>query len=116
MKITKNYEDQGKTIAQRCAYLASVYNIPSDLFLNTDQTGMHLIPTCHSRTWETKGAKQIKIHEHNDKQHIILAVSSAASKKCLHFQEISQMITNISLLKLEEVKLWTCKMEFDFQP
>lgn len=35
-KLPKDYEDQGKTIAQICAYLVSVHSIPSELVVNTD--------------------------------------------------------------------------------
>ena len=100
-KLPKDYEDQGKAMAQRCAYLVSVHNIPEELVVNTDQTGIHLVPTGGSRTWETKGAKHIRIHGQDDKRQITVAVSSAASGKCLPFQAIFQGITNRSLPKLE---------------
>ena len=92
-------------MAQRCAYLVSAHNIPSELVVNSDQTGIHLVPTCGSRTWETKGAKHIKVHGQYHKRQITVAVSSVASGKCLHFQAIFQGITNRSLPKLEGGRL-----------
>jgi hypothetical protein len=92
-------------MAQRCAYLVSVHNIPSELIVNIDQTGIHLVPTCGSRTWETKGAKHIRIQGQDDKRKITVVVSSAASGKCLPFQAIFQGTTIRSLPKLEGGRL-----------
>ena len=100
-KLPKDYEDQGKAMAQRCAYLVSVHNIPKELIVNTDQTGIHLVSTSDSRTWEMKGAKHIRIHGQDDKRQITVAVSSTASGKFLPFQEIFQGISTTSLPKLE---------------
>ena len=53
-KLPKDFEEQGKAMAQRCAYLVKVHNIPKELVVNSDQTGIHLVPTGGSKTWETK--------------------------------------------------------------
>ena len=52
---------------QRCPYFVSVYNTPSELVVNTNQTMIYLVPTRGSRTLETKGAKHIWIYGHVDK-------------------------------------------------
>jgi hypothetical protein len=47
-------EKQGKTMAQWCAYLVKVHNIPKELVVNIDQTYIHSIPIGGSNTWKTK--------------------------------------------------------------
>ena len=32
-------------MAQRCAYLVKVHNIPKELVVNSNQIGIHLVPT-----------------------------------------------------------------------
>jgi hypothetical protein len=100
-KLPKDFEEQGKAMAQRCAYLVKVHNIPKELVVNSDQTGIHLVPTGGSRTWETKGAKHVKVHGAEDKRQITVTVSSAADGRCLSFQVIFQGTTTKSLPKLE---------------
>ena len=88
-------------MAQRCAYLVKIHNIPKALVVNSDQTGIHLVPTGGSRTWETKGAKHIKVHGTEDKHQVTVTVSSAANGHCLPFQVIFQGTTTKTLPKLE---------------
>ena len=49
-KLPKDFQEQGKAMAQRCAYLVKVHNIPKELVVNSDQTGIHLVPTGGSKT------------------------------------------------------------------
>ena len=88
-------------MAQQYAYLVKVYNIPKELVVNTDQTCIHLVLTGGSRTWETKGAKHIKIHGTEDKRQVTVTVSSTANGHCLPFQVIFQGTTTKTLSKLE---------------
>jgi hypothetical protein len=53
-KLPFDYEVQGKKMAERCAYLVKIHNIPEELVVNTDQTGVHLVPTGGARIWEKK--------------------------------------------------------------
>ncbi len=43
-KLLKDYELQGKAMAQICVYLIMVHNIPQELFVNIDQIGIHIVP------------------------------------------------------------------------
>ena len=49
-KLPDDFELQGLTMAKRCAYLIKVHNIPESLVVNSDQTGIHLVPTGGART------------------------------------------------------------------
>jgi hypothetical protein len=44
-KLPNDWELQGLKMAQRVAYLVKCYNVPQELVVNTDQTGIHLMPT-----------------------------------------------------------------------
>ena len=44
-KLPKDFEEQGIAMAQRCAYLVKVHNIPTELVVKSDQTGIHFVPT-----------------------------------------------------------------------
>ena len=75
---------------------------------------MHLVPIGGSRTWEIKGVKHIKVHRQNNTWHIIVAISSRTSGKCLHFHANFEGITNKSLPKTKgerhdcEHPRWKC--------
>jgi hypothetical protein len=49
-KLLDDFELQELTMAQMCAYLIKVHNIPQYLVINNDQTGIHLVPTGGVRT------------------------------------------------------------------
>jgi len=49
-KLPDDFELQGLTMAQRCAYLIKVHNILQSLVVNSDQTGIHLVPTGGAKT------------------------------------------------------------------
>ena len=89
-------------MAQRCAYLIEVHNISQELVVNTDQTGIHLVPTGGARTWETKGSKHVNVHGIEDKRQITVAVSSSATRHVLPFQVIFQGFTPWSLPPLND--------------
>ena len=96
-KLPTDYKSQGFTMAQRCAYLINVHNIPQELVVNTDQTEIHLVPTRGAKTWETKGYKHVNVHGIEDKRQIIVAVSFSATGHVLSFQVILQRLTPRSL-------------------
>ena len=53
-KLPKDWEEQGLKMAYRAAYLVKAYSILAELFVNTDQTGIHLVPTGGAYTWGKK--------------------------------------------------------------
>jgi hypothetical protein len=86
-KLPQDHEEQGKKMAQRCAYLVKIHNIPKSLVVNTDQIGIHLIPTGGARTWEEKNSKYIKVHGVDDKRQITVVASSAANGHVYHSKQ-----------------------------
>jgi hypothetical protein len=77
-KLPKDWEMQVDHLAYRAAFLVHSYGIPAALAVNMDQTGMHLVPTGGSRTYEKKGRKEIAVTGTEDKRQITIVVSSAA--------------------------------------
>lgn len=55
-------------------YLVNVYNILSDLVVNSDQTSVHFIPITRYWTWESKGSKHIQVLKVENKRPIIMVV------------------------------------------
>ena len=43
-KLPSDWEIQGENMAYRIAYLCRIYSIPPELVVNTDQTGVFLVP------------------------------------------------------------------------
>jgi hypothetical protein len=67
------------------------------MVVNTDQTGIHLVPTGGAHTWDEKGTKHVKVHGMEDKRQITVAVSSSAVGTLLPFQVIFTRTTNRTL-------------------
>jgi hypothetical protein len=60
-----------------------MYNIPPCLVVNTNQIGVHLVPTRGDRTWERKKAKHIQVPRIEDKRQITTIVSTSANGSML---------------------------------
>ena len=96
-KLPKDWEQQGLRMTQRIAYLVKCYNVPCELVVNTDQTGIHLVPTGGTKTWEEKGSKHVAVIGIEDKRQVTVAVSSSLSGNILPFQVIFTGTTTRSL-------------------
>jgi hypothetical protein len=70
-KLPEKWEVEGTNMAYRVAYLVALYKILLELVVNIDQTGIHLVSTSGSQTWEKRGAKDIKVPGIEDKRQII---------------------------------------------
>ena len=77
-------------MAQHCVYLINVHNIPQQLVVNSNQTGIHLVPTGGARTWETKGSKHVNVHGIEDKRKITGAESSSTTGHVYLFKSFSK--------------------------
>lgn len=96
-KLPSDWEEQGLQMAQRVAYLVKAHSIPPQLVVNTDQTGIHLVPTGGAHTWAQKGSKHVLVHGVEDKRQITVSVSSSAAGDLLPFQLVFTGLTQRSL-------------------
>jgi hypothetical protein len=92
-------------MAQKVAYLVKAYSVLPSLMVNTDQTGIHLIPTRGDRIWVEKGSKHVLVHGQEDKRQITVSVSSSADGDLLPFQVIFTGTTSRSLPPQNEGRL-----------
>lgn len=72
----------------RVVYLAKAYDIPLSLIVNSDQTGIHLVPTVGECTWESKGSKHIHVLSIEDKWQMTMVVFSFVERILLPLQVI----------------------------
>jgi hypothetical protein len=75
-------------MAQQAAYLVKAHNTLATMMVNSDQTGIHIVPSSGARTWAEKGSKHILVHRMEDKRQITCTVSSIAMENLLPFQLI----------------------------
>ena len=51
-KLPTYWKEQSKMMLQRVAYLSKLHDIPPSLVVNSNQIGIHLVPTRGAKTWE----------------------------------------------------------------
>jgi hypothetical protein len=112
-KLLETWESQGMFMSYRVAYLVKIYNIPRELVINTDQTGMHLVPTGGSHTWKKRGAKDVKVLGIEDKRQITTCVSSSASDDFLPLQLVFTGTTPRCLPKINTGQTSCLASRFD---
>ena len=59
-KLSLDWMEQGLNMNYRVAYLAKICDIPSFLVVNSNQTGVYLVPTAWGKTWDAKDTKMSK--------------------------------------------------------
>jgi hypothetical protein len=64
-------------------YITKAYNIPPSLVVDSDETGIHLVPKARECTWESRGSKHIHVLGIKDKKQMTMVVSSSASSLLL---------------------------------
>ena len=84
-------------MAQRDVFIGNAYSIHMKMFVNTEQTGIHLDPTSGARTWTKRGSKHVLVHEMKDERQVIVSVSFSANDNLLLFQVVFTGTTNKSL-------------------
>lgn len=84
-KLPVDWEEQGKTLRDRLAYLSLVHDIPPSLVVNMDQTGLRICPASSYSRAEVS-SKEVRVIGHHVKNQITLCVASAASGAMLPFQ------------------------------
>lgn len=96
-KMPKDWEQQWEYYILRIALLAMQYNIPPELFVNSDQTAVWFVPTNGQRTYEKRGATEVRIMGLDDKRNMTAVPSGAASGHLLAMQLIYGGTTERSL-------------------
>ena len=86
-----------ETMIMRASILIDVHKIKPEMFINFDQTGVHLVPNGGERTYETKGSTQVDIAGSDDKRQITVLVTSTAAGELLPLQIIFTGSTSASL-------------------
>ena len=84
-KLPTNWEKVGLKMAQRVAYLVKAYSNSPKLFVNTNQTDIHLILKGGAYTWNVKGSKHMFVYGVDDKRQIIVSTSSTSTGNIIHF-------------------------------
>jgi hypothetical protein len=65
-KLPSDWELKGLQMAQKTTYLVRAHSITPEMMVNTNQTGIHLVPTRGSKTWAEKGTKHVLVHGMED--------------------------------------------------
>ena len=75
-------------MAQSVAFHVKPYSIPTKMFVNTDHTGIYLIPRSGARIWAKRGLKHGVIHGMEENRQITVSVSSSANDNLVPFQVV----------------------------
>lgn len=94
-KLPNNWEDLCYRAFMRLVYCIKEHDIPSELFVNTDQTQVVYAPGS-KLTWAKKGSKQVSVVGLEEKRAMTLVVSVGNSGQLLPFQAIYSGITKRS--------------------
>ncbi|KAE9396378.1 hypothetical protein BT96DRAFT_824716 [Gymnopus androsaceus JB14] len=86
-KLPENWEDQCEQSAFCKAYKIKEYNIPAELFINSDQTQMLYAPG-DKLTWAKTGSSQVSVLGAEEKRAFTVTVGVTASGRALPFQAV----------------------------
>ena len=87
-KLPLNWLEEELNMNYKVAYIAKFYSISSSFAVDSDQTGIHLIPAVGGKTWNAKGTKNVKILGMEDKRQITCVMYSSGSEERLPIQTI----------------------------
>jgi hypothetical protein len=88
-KLPDDWRDKGVEMAKRIAFFMQTYKVHPSLVINMDQTGVHLAPV-DSRTYDCRGAKDVKLIGAEDKRQITVCIASSLDGDLLPPQLIFQ--------------------------
>ncbi|KAL3677747.1 hypothetical protein R1sor_020703 [Riccia sorocarpa] len=86
--LSSDWEEKGKLMALRMAYLIKSFNIPHELVINFDQTGLQLVPVGREKTYTMKGSREVAVTGKDDKRQVTLVPAMTATGELLPFQII----------------------------
>lgn len=101
----KNFEEVRKLFLHEVKMVADLEEIPEDLIINFDQTGIKYIPTS-SWTLEKEGSKRVEIVGKGDKCQITAVLGCSMSGNILPFQLIYEGKTPHCFPNFEFPKDW----------
>jgi hypothetical protein len=96
-KKPATWEKDIRDMLTRAALLVRLQKVPPQLFINFDQTGLHLVPLGNEKTYEAKGKIQVGIAGLNEKAQITAVVTSTAAGNMLPVQLIFTGLSERSL-------------------
>ena len=76
------------------AYLCDKYDIPADLVMNLDQTGVPFVPASDYQ-WVQKGAKEASANGYGDKRKITVTPTTTASGVSLPLQVCTAITSTV---------------------
>ena len=92
----EDFEKTKMDYIERIEKCVNEHNIPDDLILNWDQTGVNLIPG-GDWTMDAKGSKQVKITGLNDRRQITALLTISKSGELLPPQIIYKGLNSVIL-------------------
>jgi hypothetical protein len=92
----EDFEKTKMDYIERIEKCVNEHNIPNDLILNWDQTGVNLIPG-GDWTMDAKGSKQVKITGLNDRRQITALLTISKSGELLPPQIIYKGLNSVIL-------------------
>lgn len=95
-KLPDDWDKQCEDAFLRIVEYVRRYNIPPELIVNADQTGLCVIPA-GNKTWDKTGSKQVSTFGKDEKQQFTMLVGLAASGDVIPFQCIHKGKTSASL-------------------
>ncbi|KAF7372434.1 DDE superfamily protein [Mycena venus] len=95
-KLPDNVDEVCMRAFFRIVHLVNFYDIPPELIVNMDQTGVMLM-VANNKTYNPKGSRQLDIHGRDEKRAYSLLVGSTPKGKLLTFQQVWSGKTKASL-------------------
>ncbi|KAF9509190.1 hypothetical protein BS47DRAFT_1373557 [Hydnum rufescens UP504] len=95
-KLPDDWEKQCEDAILRLSYNIKLFNIPAELVINADQTGVCLVPA-GNKTWAPVGAKQVAAMAKEEKRQFTLMVATSVAGEVVPFQSIHKGKTGVSL-------------------
>jgi hypothetical protein len=107
-KVPQDWEDQCELAFFRIAYAIKEYDVPSSLFVNSDQTQLLYAPG-DKMTWTDTNSKQVELVGAEEKRAFTVMVSVANDGTALPFQAIYQGLSTKSCPSSKAPKYDECE-------
>ncbi|KAL2641358.1 hypothetical protein R1flu_008945 [Riccia fluitans] len=105
--LPTTWKEMGSLMISRLAYLVFAYGIPMELVINSDETGVQLLPAGNLHSFRLKGYREVLIQGEGYKRMIIVMVSSNAKGEMLPGQVIFEGSTSRSRPHCSEARALT---------